>query len=150
MAPPSYGSVLARNIRAARAGADISQQVLAARMQSLGFGAWLHQTVANVEKEKRRVTAEEIFGLALALNTTVDRLMRPLPEDGKVGMPSGVVLPWQSAAITISGPDPNGEAGERLDRYTTFHRGIRWDGGTLLRVASRHERGEGPGEGGDW
>jgi hypothetical protein len=46
----------------------LAGQDLAARMQRLGYGAWLYQTVGNVERGKRRVTAEEV--LALALDTT--------------------------------------------------------------------------------
>lgn len=58
-------------------------------MRSLGYEAWLHQTVGNVEKGKRRVTADEIFGLSYALETSVAALMMPTEDDKGVELPSG-------------------------------------------------------------
>lgn len=93
----TYGEVLARNIRAARSRAGLQQEPLAARMRALGYSAWLRQTVANVEKARRRVTAEEILGLSLALQTTMAALMAPDDDDKTVDLPSGHVM---SAAFT--------------------------------------------------
>jgi transcriptional regulator with XRE-family HTH domain len=87
-----YASVLARNIRAARSRLDINQENLAARMRALGYSAWLRQTVANVEKGRRRVIAEEIFGLAYALGTSMTALMRATPDDVFVAFPSGAAI----------------------------------------------------------
>jgi 8-oxo-dGTP pyrophosphatase MutT (NUDIX family)/transcriptional regulator with XRE-family HTH domain len=92
MSPTTYGEVLARNIRAARSRADLSQQDLAARMQRLGYSAWLYQTVGNVERGKRRVTAEEILALALALGTTISALMSASDQDGAIELPGGQAL----------------------------------------------------------
>src|ERR1700678_72410 len=103
MSPTTYSEVLARNIRAARSRTDVSQQILAARMRSLGFSAWLHQTVGNVEKGKRRVTAEEILGLAFALETTVQRLLTPIGEDKWVELPSGMSLDVSAVVNLIGG-----------------------------------------------
>ena len=89
MAPTTYGEVLARNTRAARSRIGLSQQRLAARMRALGYDAWLHQTVGNVENGKRRVTAEEILGLAESLETSVAALARPTDDDKLVEFPSG-------------------------------------------------------------
>ena len=71
----SYADDLAANIRAARARADLSQKMLAARMRRLGFRTWVYQTVGKTEHAQRPVTATEILGLALAMNTTVMHLM---------------------------------------------------------------------------
>jgi transcriptional regulator with XRE-family HTH domain len=68
---------LAANLRAERARAHISGRVLAARMQRLGFRTWAMQTVSKVENAQRPVFATEILGLALALGTTIPRLMPP-------------------------------------------------------------------------
>jgi transcriptional regulator with XRE-family HTH domain len=87
--PTPYADVLAANIRAARSRKGLQQEPLAARMQDLGFSAWLRQTVANVEKGRRRVTAEEIFGLAVALETTIAALMTASDPDGWVQFPNG-------------------------------------------------------------
>src|ERR1700733_14437651 len=103
MAPTSFGDVLARNLRAARSRRDLSQQAVAARMRALGYDAWLHQTVGNVEKGKRRVTADEILGLAWALDTTVNALLSPIEEDEAVSFPSGATIDVLSGRWSVEG-----------------------------------------------
>lgn len=91
MAPDTYGEVLARNIRAARSRVDIGQENLAARMRFLGFSAWIRQTVGATERGRRRPTAEEIVGLAIALETPAWRLMSPDEDDKPVDLqPEGL------------------------------------------------------------
>lgn len=85
----SYGEVLAKNVRAARSRAGLTQDELAGRMRALGYAAWLYQTVGNVEKGKRRVTAEEVLGLALSLDTTIAALMGAADQDQAVVLPNG-------------------------------------------------------------
>lgn len=46
-------------------------------MQALGFSVWRYQTVGAVEGGKRRLMAEEVMGLAWALNTSISTLMTP-------------------------------------------------------------------------
>ena len=58
-------------------------------MRDLGFEDWHQQTVASVEKGKRRVTAEEVLGLVEALETTLPRLLAPIGGDLWVELPSG-------------------------------------------------------------
>lgn len=88
----TYDSALAANIRAARSRKGLQQEPLAARMRALGYSAWLRQTVANVEKGRRRVTAEEIFGLAIALEVTIPQLTGPSDPDGDVEFPNGMAI----------------------------------------------------------
>jgi hypothetical protein len=69
-------------------------------MRSLGF-EWHQQTVGAVERGERRVTAEEILGLSVALETTIDVLMMPqwdgqcvtLPAGQWIGLPAARPLP---------------------------------------------------------
>ena len=84
-----YMALVARNVRIARAAVvpKLSQAGLAARMRALGFGEWRRQTVGNTENGKRRLTAEELLGLALALDTTVSSLDRAAGDDS--GFPGG-------------------------------------------------------------
>jgi transcriptional regulator with XRE-family HTH domain len=103
MAPTTYGDVLARNIRAARSRVDLSQQELAARMRALGYKSWLYQTVGNVENGKRRVSAEEVFGLGWALGTSIAALMRPTEDDKLVEFPSGAAIPVGSVQRSATG-----------------------------------------------
>jgi transcriptional regulator with XRE-family HTH domain len=89
MAPTPYGEVLARRIRSARAAKRLGQESLATRMQALGFDGWTRQTVGSTEKPTRRVTAAEVVGLALALETSVPTLLAAVPDDEAVAFPDG-------------------------------------------------------------
>jgi len=66
---------MAANVRAWRARAHLSGAVVAERMRALGFRTWMTQTVSMVEQGKRRITAEEIHGLAAVLGCTTAALM---------------------------------------------------------------------------
>jgi 8-oxo-dGTP diphosphatase len=90
--PVPYASVLPRNLRAARAAANLSQADVGERMQALGFRAWLRSTVSLAEQGKRRVTAEELLGLALAFGTSMVRLAEPSEETPWVELPAGGVI----------------------------------------------------------
>jgi hypothetical protein len=100
---PTYGTILGRNISGARGRLQLSQSAVAERMKKLGFD-WHQQTAAAVEKGKRRVTTEEIFGLSVALETTMFALMAP-PEDEHevVGFPSGEIVWVQSVRQSVRG-----------------------------------------------
>jgi 8-oxo-dGTP pyrophosphatase MutT (NUDIX family) len=87
----AYRAILGRNISAERGRLQLSQTIVAERMREFRFGDWHQQTVASVEKGKRRVTAEEILGLVVALETTLPRLLAPVANGGDqwVELPSG-------------------------------------------------------------
>jgi hypothetical protein len=74
-------------------------------MRALGFAAWVRQTVQRVEREKRRLVAEEILGLAVALETSVAELMSVHPADAVdlVSLPSGAVLPPEEVEAMLGG-----------------------------------------------
>jgi transcriptional regulator with XRE-family HTH domain len=130
-AATTYAEVIAKNIRAARGRADINQQLLADRMRNLGFTAWLHQTVGNVERGKRRVTAEEALGLAIALETTMQHLLSPLLQDGPAVLPSGLSLSAGQIRALVFGHGPNDNDPYSVMRDVRDGRGIRWVGGAL-------------------
>jgi 8-oxo-dGTP pyrophosphatase MutT (NUDIX family) len=112
MPPVPYTDVLARNLRAARAIADISQADVGARMRSLGFTEWRRQTMGNAEKGTRRLTAAEVAGLAICLDIVIGDLV--YPRDGAEG--AQVVFP---AGLVVSGR-----------RLLSNDRSITWDGNT--------------------
>jgi hypothetical protein len=85
----AYGAVLGRNISGARGRLRLSQGGVAARMRALGFAHWQQQTAGAVEKATRRVTAEELLGLSLALQTSMRVLTTPAPDDRSVMLPGG-------------------------------------------------------------
>lgn len=102
MAPTHYAEVLARNVRSARTRIGREQESVAARMRALKYEYWTRQTVSKVERGDRRVLAEEIPGLAYALETTISALLAPRDEDKTLefqegGEPVSVVSVQMSA-----------------------------------------------------
>jgi transcriptional regulator with XRE-family HTH domain len=91
MAPATYDEILAANLRAARARKGLGQESLAARMRALGMTQWIRQTVAASEKGKRRITAEEVFKLALALQTSIPALTGEAGDEKAVELPGGSI-----------------------------------------------------------
>lgn len=56
---------------------DLEQEHVAARMRDLGHN-WVRQTVSEVERGRRRVTATELFSLTLVLGATIGDLFDPI------------------------------------------------------------------------
>ena len=73
--PDAIREEIRRNVSGARGHLQYSQTAVAERMVNLGFDDWRQQTVANVEKGKRRLAAEELLALARVLETTVSALL---------------------------------------------------------------------------
>jgi transcriptional regulator with XRE-family HTH domain len=117
MSPTTYTEVLARNIRAARSRLGISQADVVERMRALGFTAWHKPTLGNVERAQRRAQAEEILGLARALETTVQRLMTPLWEDKWVEFPNGVPVRVGAVVSLVGGSSAPDEVPNDLGWY---------------------------------
>ena len=94
MPPVPYTDALARNLRAARAIADIGQADVAARMNELGYPEWRRQTVARVEKGTRRITAEEAAALTVSLGIVLSDITMPRDggEEPQIMFPSGLVI----------------------------------------------------------
>lgn len=85
--PLPFKELLGFNLKIARLRADFSQAEVAAAMSELGFKDWRRQTVGNSEKGTRRVTAEELVGLALVLNVKPERLIWPESGEDMVSLP---------------------------------------------------------------
>jgi DNA-binding XRE family transcriptional regulator len=101
----TYAEVLARNIRVARARADVTQAQAAERMQALGFSTWLRSTVSLIEQGKRRLMAEEALALALALETSLARLLKADRDDGYISLPGGIPVHPDSINMTAHDGD---------------------------------------------
>lgn len=56
---------------------DYEQEHVAARMRDLGHN-WVRQTVSEVERGRRRVTATELFSLTLVLGASIGDLFDPI------------------------------------------------------------------------
>lgn len=120
--PVPYSSLLARNLRAARAAANLSQNDVGERMRKLGFTAWMRSTVSLAEQGKRRVTAEEVFALSYVLETTIIRLViGPFDGDEWITFPAGTGVDVMSVAGSARGSRDGA---------------VRWDGNTpVFRAA---------------
>ena len=75
MTPERLRHILAANIRAERGRAHLTQTATARNMRGLGFEDWHQQTLGSIEACKRRVTAEEILGLANVFGIDAAALM---------------------------------------------------------------------------
>jgi hypothetical protein len=70
----------------------LRQSSLAERMRQLGWERWHPQTVSEIEAGRRDLRADELLGLAIALETTIAVLtMAPL-DVGAVKLPSGTLV----------------------------------------------------------
>ena len=92
MASATYGEVLARNIRAVRSRSNLGQESVVARMRALGYDTWHRQTMGKVERGERRITAEEVLGLSVAMETSIAALLMPDADAKQVTLPGGQVL----------------------------------------------------------
>lgn len=100
--PAAYGAVISRNVVAARARARLKQSEVATRMRALGY-SWHPQTVGEIEKGNRRLTADETLGLAEALGVSVAALLAPSADDELIRLPSGDPLPAAHVGALVYG-----------------------------------------------
>jgi hypothetical protein len=95
---------LAANIKARRAVLGWGQMDLADAMRHLGH-RWNRATVYAVESDTRSVSADELVGLALVLDTLVGELLDPGDEDldygGPQPMPLVVAQVWTRSALRL-------------------------------------------------
>ena len=108
--PVPYGTVIAANVRAARARAEITQTTLAKRMRRLG-AKWHFQTVGAVERGERPVSLYEAAALALALDTAFDVIALPPAGQALVAFGDNVA-PAQRLSIvddSVQWTGPDGE-----------------------------------------
>jgi len=138
MSPTTFSNVLGGNIRARRSRLGLSQADVVERMRDLGFTAWHKPTLGNVERGQRRAQAEEVLGLAISLETTVQYLMSPELFDEPVELPSGLSLiagQVRSLIFGVSGMDSERSSVQGARDV----RGIRWQGNTLVPAESHDD-----------
>jgi len=112
----TLGAILAGNIAAARVRRRLQHQELADRMRALGW-KWVRQTVGEVENNRRRLSAEEIYGLAEALEVSIPVLMGPSDPDGFVAFPNGKYI-HSSSLERLAGRGVNDHAVQWQDDGT--------------------------------
>jgi hypothetical protein len=74
------------------------QGALARRMRRVGW-RWYPQTVSEAEAGRRAIRAEELLGLAVALETTPWALMAAPRDLAAVALPSGDQIPAQRISV---------------------------------------------------
>jgi transcriptional regulator with XRE-family HTH domain len=86
----TYASAVVANIIRARGNLGLSQKALGNRMKAVGF-SWRQQIANAVETGERRLQIDELLGLTIALETTLQELLSPSESDREalVTLPSG-------------------------------------------------------------
>jgi 8-oxo-dGTP diphosphatase len=107
-----FRKLLARNLRKARAAAELSQAQVSKRMQKLGF-SWVGSTVSLAMRAERRITVDELVALSLILGTTPGQLLLPEDDDGHqlVQLPGGFAFPgrrlyFRNASVSWKDDEP--------------------------------------------
>jgi len=92
----SFGQIIGENVKALREEAGWTQAQLAEAMTRLGFD-WKRITMAEAEAASRRVTYEELVGLAVLFGVPVVELLIPseAPNDT-------TLLAWNTGDLTAS------------------------------------------------
>ena len=99
VASTSYAKVIVSNLRAVRNRKDLEQRDLVERMRQLGFTNWHRQTLSRIEQGQRKLLAEELLGLAYALDTSIEVLLSPAADEpGYISLGDGSVAPADAAA----------------------------------------------------
>jgi hypothetical protein len=90
--------MLRGNTAAALARRRLGHADLAERMKNLGY-RWVRQTVGDVLNGKRQLRAGELYGLAIALETSIPALTAAAKDDDPVALPNGRTV----EAATVGG-----------------------------------------------
>lgn len=77
MTEESISEVVRARVGEIRKLRRLAQKEVAERMADIGF-AWHRQTVGQVEAGTRKLTVDEVVGLAAVLGTTVRQLLSPI------------------------------------------------------------------------
>lgn len=124
MAQP-YGDLFAANLRAARARAGIPQSLVAQRMKRLGFTSWSGGKASECEHGTRNVTAAELLGLAVCLDTTIGDLVG-------ANTPPMALITFPESIYELSGVNVRNSAHNFVDGSTTWNE----DWLTVIRPAN--------------
>lgn len=136
----TYAELLATNLRVARARANLSQNVVAARMNRLGFAAWDGSKVSRCERGSTPLAGAELLALSVALECTLNELTGGnTPPDALVAFPSGYevsgvtvrnsVYGWRDQSVTW-----DDDATPRILRPADPQSARAWDQSTIIAI----------------
>lgn len=120
MTPTSYGDAVAANVRAMRVRKQLQQRDVVERMRDLGFDKWHRQTISRVENGDRRLSPEEVLGLALVLSTSIAVLLG-VPDDEAITFPDGKI---SGRDVTTLAQGRNNGAVQWEGNKAVFGRGV--------------------------
>jgi hypothetical protein len=94
-------------------------------MRKLRHHTWTRQTVSDVERLQRNLTVDELVGLSIVFDLSLNELLDPVPVGGgpppaldvglPVAIPSDVVRHWSAGASLFITPETHdGKPGYRV------------------------------------
>lgn len=137
---------IGRRIATLRERAGMSQAELGEYLGDLLTASWPRQSVSVAEKGGRKLTAAELYAIALVLNVPVAQLFVAPPELDVVEFPSGKTV----EAAALHGPhrpDPLSPGAvmpavlvELTSWITEFERRVGYDRAAVMKIRQLHER----------
>jgi transcriptional regulator with XRE-family HTH domain len=119
---------VAEKVRAYRLLRRLKQDDVAAGMRDLRHHTWTRQTVSDIERVQRNLTVDELVGLSIVLELSLNELLDPVPVGGglppaldvglPVPIPPEIVRHWSAGAAIFF----EKEAGSSKARVTTVGR----------------------------
>jgi transcriptional regulator with XRE-family HTH domain len=99
---------IAEKMRAYRLLRRLKQDDVANSMRELRHQTWTRQTVSDVERLQRNLTVDELVGLSIVFELSLNELLDPVPVDGgpppaldvglPVAIPPDIVRHWSAGA----------------------------------------------------
>jgi len=111
----TIAEVVARSLKHLREAAELTQEALAELMRRIGFVGWKRITVAEAEGGKRKLTIEEMMGVAVLFDVPVAYLLTGLyPDEAVVLNERHTLTPAQAQGLIADTPLDEAWAGVRL------------------------------------
>ena len=116
---------IAEKARAYRLLRRMKQDDVAEEMRKLRHHTWTRQTVSDVERLQRNLTVDELVGLSIVFELSLNELLDPVPVGGgppptldvglPVPIPADVVRHWSAGASIFLTPEiRDGKPGFRV------------------------------------
>jgi transcriptional regulator with XRE-family HTH domain len=116
---------VAEKVRGYRLLRRLKQDDVANGMRKLRHHTWTRQTVSDVERVQRNLTVDELVGLSIVLELSLNELLDPMPVGGgppptldvglPVPLPPDIVRHWSTgASIFITSETRDGKPGVRV------------------------------------
>jgi transcriptional regulator with XRE-family HTH domain len=116
---------VAEKVRGYRLLRRLKQDDVADGMRKLRHHTWTRQTVSDVERVQRNLTVDELVGLSIVLELSLNELLDPVPVGGgpppaldvglPVPIPPNIVRHWSAgASIFLTSEIRDGKPGVRV------------------------------------